>query len=321
MKKVYEEYTESKDRRPLKLYTMAQIELNGLKSSHATKAKTLLKDYFNVPEVYLNKLNYSHYVDKEEDLAAYYKNRRNLYFEVKAALTPEIKNIKESKWVKVFEKAGREAYYKFISDTHTKVKHLKVQEPWDHLAAFLNLSPDLQQSVNELDIITTKEIKSSDAIGTIVSAFPYCQILSFRTRNVSDFTKICQFMVNQKIELITKIYKVQYNHDMIAHTVLHGQDTEFEIFINTLEGSNLYKIKCESFSILVWRDMNIHGEKYLHDDANPFYLFNDNYGVVLKGSIEMEPISEYSVRNMIPQWYEAGTLIRVYKNKVTHEFR
>ena len=121
-------------------------------------------------------------------------------------------------------------YFKFIEDYNFEIKHLKIQEPWQYLQAFHVMNKSIEKSVNELELITTKPISSSEDIGDIVSWFPYIQILSFYTRNVDDFGKIWMFMKEKTMDLITKIYKLQYNYTMLAHTVLHGCDSEFEVF-------------------------------------------------------------------------------------------
>ena len=150
------------------------------------------------------------------------------------------------------------------------------------------MAKSIEISVNELELITNKPISSSDDIGNIVSWFPYIQILSFYTRNVDDFGKIWMFMKDKTMDLITKIYKLQYNYTMLAHTILHGCDSEFEVFINLPnEESKILKIKWDSFSILIWQNMEKNRYKFIHDETNPYYLFKSNYGVILKGTIDI----------------------------------
>ena len=33
--------------------------------------------------------------------------------------------------------------------------------------------------------------------------------------------------------------------------------------------------------------MDKHGHQFIHDDTNPYYLFKKNYGVILKGTIDI----------------------------------
>ena len=53
---------------PLKLYTIAPIELNGLSKNDSFKAKKLLLEKFSIPDVFLYKLEYSYYIELEHEL-------------------------------------------------------------------------------------------------------------------------------------------------------------------------------------------------------------------------------------------------------------
>ena len=50
--------------RPLKLYTMTQIELNGLTRKSSQKAIKYLSENFKVPASFLNKMTYSYRRDR-----------------------------------------------------------------------------------------------------------------------------------------------------------------------------------------------------------------------------------------------------------------
>jgi hypothetical protein len=193
------------------------------------------------------------------------------------------------------------------------------------------MSKELQVSVFHLEIITKEQIKSSEEIGNLVAWFPYCQILSFNTRNSEDLARICEFMRDSNVELVTKIYKLVYNPSMISHTNLYAWDTSFEVFINKPNGNTtILKISAESFTIKWWRDMRVHGEKYLFGQEKPYYLFSSNFGIVLKGQISIEFV-EINDRTTDEEFYkvpvgvgeecfEVGTKVRVYRDRVLHEY-
>lgn len=298
----------------LKLYWIAPIEVNGLSLKEWSELKYILKVRFNVPPKYLRKLDYPY--SNDLDSLPKKKSKRNAKYpseyEIKSPFNLLTHSYDRVDAMKVYTEVGIMNYHKFIEETKTEIKHLKVQEPWDYLKAFRNMSKVLQMSVHELEIFTKKPIRDAKDIGDVVAWFPYCQILSFYTRNVDDFGKIWLFMKEKNIELVTNIYKLQYNHTMWAHTILHGIETDFEVYINRPSGdTTILKIKAESFSILIWRNLAKHGQRYLYGDHHPYYIFENNYGVILKGTIDIEVIGKYSL--ILTGWFNSCKALMISK--------